>query len=58
MDSVGANYEYISYEGALHSYTNPMADSMAQKFDMPIAYNARADSLAWLALKSLLKSEL
>lgn len=58
MDSVGAKYEYIAYEGVVHSYTNPMADSMAQKFDMPMAYNARADSLAWLELKSLLKSEL
>jgi dienelactone hydrolase len=58
MDSVGADYEYISYEGAVHSYTNPMADSMAQKFDMPIAYNARAESLAWLALKKLLAAEL
>jgi len=58
MDSVGADYEYISYEGVVHSYTNPMADSMAQKFDMPIAYDARADSLAWLELKELLQAEL
>lgn len=58
MDSVGAKYEYIAYEGVVHSYTNPMADSMAQKFNMPIAYDARADSLAWLELKELLTAEL
>lgn len=56
MDSVNADYEYISYPNALHAYTNPIADSLGMKFELPLAYNATADSLAWQELQSLLKT--
>lgn len=47
MDAVGASYEFMEYEGALHAFTNPDATQLGQKFNMPIAYNAVADSASW-----------
>lgn len=51
MDSVGAKYTFRSYPGATHSFTNPNATAMGEKFKMPIAYNAKADSASWKDMK-------
>lgn len=56
MDSVNANYKYIAYEGAVHAFTSPYADEMGAKFELPLAYNAAADSSSWSELQILLKS--
>ncbi len=47
MDSVGAKYNFITYPGAKHAYTNPDATALGIKFNMPIAYNAIADTASW-----------
>lgn len=47
MDSVGARYTFISYPGAMHAYTNPASTALGKKFNMPMAYNANADSTSW-----------
>lgn len=47
MDSIGAKYTFKSYEGATHSFTNPDATAMGEKFKIPIKYNAGADSASW-----------
>jgi dienelactone hydrolase len=47
MDSIGANYTFKSYEGAVHAFTNPGATEMGKKFKMPIAYNGAADTASW-----------
>lgn len=51
-ESLNADYQYISYEGAMHAYTNPGADTLGQKFQLPLAYNAKADSLSWEEMKA------
>ncbi|MEO9869725.1 dienelactone hydrolase family protein [Ekhidna sp.] len=56
MDAAGADYKFINYEGALHSFTSKAADSLATKFEMPIAYNAAADSASWEEMKLLFKN--
>ncbi|MEO1253909.1 MAG: dienelactone hydrolase family protein [Bacteroidota bacterium] len=53
MDAAGADYTFINYEGALHSFTSKAADDLAEKFGMPIAYNAAADSASWEEMKVL-----
>ena len=53
MDSAGVDYKFINYEGALHSFTNPIADSVGKKFDMPLAYNEKADKDSWNEMKKL-----
>ena len=55
MDAAKATYQFISYEGATHSFTNPGADDMAKKFGIPIAYHEGADKASWKELKSFLK---
>lgn len=50
-ESINADYQYISYEGAQHAYTNPAADSLGQKFQLPLAYDAEADSMSWEEMK-------
>lgn len=54
MKSSGADFQFISYPGAMHSFTNPDADALGKKFHMPIAYNADADKKSWEALKRFL----
>ena len=51
MDSIGANYTFKTYEGALHAFTNPAATAMGEKFKIPIAYNAAADTASWKDMK-------
>jgi dienelactone hydrolase len=54
MKAAGADFKFISYPGALHSFTNPEADALGRKFNMPIAYNANADKKSWDELKKFL----
>jgi dienelactone hydrolase len=46
MDAAKADYRYINYPGAVHAYTNPEATEIGKKFNMPVAYNAKADKEA------------
>ena len=47
MDSIGHDYIFKSYPNALHAFTNPAATELGKKFNLPIAYNAAADSASW-----------
>lgn len=52
MDSIGAKYTLKVYDSATHSFTNPQATEWGQKFKLPLAYNAAADSSSWNEMKS------
>jgi len=52
MDSIGATYTFKSYPGATHAFSNPDATAMGQKFQIPIAYNAAADTASWNEMKT------
>ena len=47
MDAAGASYRYVGYPGVKHSFTNPDADRYAKKFDLPLAYDRKADEDSW-----------
>ena len=51
MDSIGANYTFKSYANATHAFTNPGATENGKKFNIPISYNAAADSSSWNDMK-------
>jgi dienelactone hydrolase len=51
MDSIGAAYTFKEYAGATHSFTNPNSTAIGQKFQLPIAYNAAADTASWNDMK-------
>lgn len=56
MDSIGVEYIFKGYDGATHAFTNPQATEMGKKFNLPIAYNAAADSASWKEMKDLFNS--
>ena len=55
MSEAGVDYKFINYPGAMHSFTNPIADSVGKKFNMPLAYNKEADEKSWAEMKALLE---
>ena len=56
MDGAGVDYKYVSYEGAVHGFTNKAADEIASEHEMlsgALAYDAAADSASWEEMKLL-----
>lgn len=56
LDSVGADYEYVSYPGVKHAYTNPNADSIGAQYDLPLAYDENAEQDSWGKMEDLFGS--
>lgn len=56
MDSIGASYSFKNYANATHAFSNPAATALGQKFNLPIAYNAAADSASWNDMKLFFKA--
>jgi len=55
MDSVGADYKFIVFPGATHAFTNPASDENHKKFNMPVKYDAAADTASWNDMKDFFK---
>lgn len=55
MQHAGAHYEFINYPGAKHSFTNPGATALGKKFNLPLAYNAKADKDSWAKMQVFFK---
>jgi dienelactone hydrolase len=51
MDSAGVDYNYITYEGVKHSFTNPEATARGEEFGLPLVYDAEADQQSWATMK-------
>lgn len=47
MTAANVDYNYVTYEGVKHSFTNPDADSLGKKFELPLSYNKEADQKSW-----------
>lgn len=54
MEKAGVNYKAVVYPGAVHAFTNPDADGLGKRFNMPLAYNAEADKDSWGQLQGFL----
>ena len=55
MTASGASYRYVGYPGVKHSFTNPDADAYAKKFELPLAYDRKADDDSWMQTVKFLK---
>ena len=55
MDSAKINYKFISYPGAVHSFTNPASTEIGKKYDMKVAYNKEVDEKSWNEMKTFLQ---
>lgn len=56
MVHAGVDFEFHSFPGALHSFTNPAADLLAKKFNLPIGYQKKADEESWREMQDFLKA--
>ncbi len=56
MKTAGADFQFITYPDALHSFTNPEATELGKRFNMPVAYNAKADRESWNEMKRFLSA--
>ena len=55
MKAAGVDYKFISYPDAKHSFTNPGADIYAERFNIPLGYNAEADKKSWQDMQDFLQ---
>jgi dienelactone hydrolase len=55
MTKAGASFRFVGYPGVLHSFTNPDADAFAKKFNLPMAYDKKADQDSWAQAKKFFK---
>lgn len=55
MDAAGADYRFVSYPGVLHSFTNPGATALGERFELPLEYDANADAQSWTAMQAFLE---
>ena len=55
MKAAGVDYKFVSYPGAKHSFTNPGADIYAERFNIPLGYNAEADKGSWQDMQDFLQ---
>jgi dienelactone hydrolase len=46
------DYQFVSYAGAVHAFSNSGADKIAKATGLPIAYNAAADKRSWSHMRS------
>ena len=50
MKTSEADYEFNSYPGAMHGFTNVEADENGRKYGLPLAYDETADKESWQAM--------
>ena len=58
MDQAQADYEVLLLDGAKHGFSNPQADSNAEKYGIDLGYQPQADAKSWAAMLSLFEGVL
>ena len=54
MKAAQVDFKFINYASAKHAFTNPGADKFGEKFNIPLAYNEKADHASWSEMKAFL----
>ena len=55
MEAAGIDYTLVDFPGVKHSFTNPDADKVGEKFGMPLAYDQAADEQSWNGMQEFLE---
>ena len=58
MELGGADFEYVSYPGVLHSFTSKAATAKGEKLGLPLKYDAEADMDSWERTLAMLENSL
>ena len=53
MAGAGVDYRFVSYEGALHGFTNPAATANGQQYGLPLGYDEAVDKRSWDDMQAL-----
>jgi dienelactone hydrolase len=57
MKKVDAKYKVVNYKGASHAFTNPNSTAVGKKYNIPIAYNKKADEASWKEFLTFLEKK-
>lgn len=52
MAELAVPYQFISYPGAKHGFTNPEATEKGRKYNLPLAYDEKTDRQSWEDMKA------
>ncbi len=55
LDEITAAYTVRTYAGATHAFSNPAATEKGKKYDIPVAYNAAADTASFKEMELFLE---
>lgn len=55
MEQANIQYEFVDYPGVQHSFTNPGATAIGEKFSLPLVYDEAADKDSWQRMQQLLE---
>ena len=55
MINAKVDYQLVNYPGAKHAFTNPGADELGKKFNLPLAYDKHADKDSWQKMQTFFK---
>lgn len=55
MKAAKADYRFVNYPNAIHSFTNPASTELGKKFNIPLAYNEKADKKSWADMQEFFK---
>lgn len=55
MKGAEVDFKIETYPGVLHSFTNPIATKIGEKFNLPLKYDAAADQRSWASLEVFLQ---
>ncbi|MFO7603567.1 MAG: dienelactone hydrolase family protein [Gammaproteobacteria bacterium] len=55
MTAADVDYQFVNLPGAKHSFTNPGADALGKKFELPLAYDKTADDTSWQGMQDFFK---
>jgi dienelactone hydrolase len=47
----------VNYKGASHAFTNPNSTAVGKKYNIPIAYDKKADEASWKEFLTFLKKK-
>lgn len=56
MGAAGADYRFISYDGALHGFSNPHATANGEKYGLPLKYDEAVDRRSWDDMKAFFEA--
>ncbi|MEE9238950.1 MAG: dienelactone hydrolase family protein [Thermodesulfobacteriota bacterium] len=56
MTDAGVDFQFIVFPGVKHSFTNPGATVVGEKFELPLVYNEDADKKSWAQMQVFLKT--